>query len=174
MRAIDPFLTAVTAWAEGRPDIRALLLVGSWARGSARPDSDVDLLLVVDAPRDLLRDDDWPTIFGAPCMVHDEDWGLAQSRHVFYRNGFEVEFGLTTNLWLSTNPADGGTRRVVMDGCTVLLDPTGAARRFLARVRVNRGHVRARRTTGVIRPPERPRHNVRSLATPGGRRSPAD
>jgi len=29
METIDPFLTAVTAWAESRPDVQALLLVGS-------------------------------------------------------------------------------------------------------------------------------------------------
>ncbi len=33
-------------WARTQPDIRALLLVGSWARDAARPDSDVDLVVL--------------------------------------------------------------------------------------------------------------------------------
>lgn len=40
----------------GRPDVMAAVIHGSWARGTRRPDSDIDVLVVGDAPlRDLRR-----------------------------------------------------------------------------------------------------------------------
>ena len=39
-----------------RPDVMAAAIYGSWARGTRRPDSDIDVLVVGDAPlRDLRR-----------------------------------------------------------------------------------------------------------------------
>lgn len=39
-----------------RPDVMAAVIYGSWARGTRRPDSDIDVLVVGDAPlRDLRR-----------------------------------------------------------------------------------------------------------------------
>lgn len=39
-----------------RPDVKAAIIYGSWARGTRRPDSDIDVLVVGDAPlRDLRR-----------------------------------------------------------------------------------------------------------------------
>jgi predicted nucleotidyltransferase len=40
----------------GRPDVMAAVIYGSWARGTRRPGSDIDVLVVGDAPlRDLRR-----------------------------------------------------------------------------------------------------------------------
>jgi predicted nucleotidyltransferase len=39
-----------------RPDVMAAVIYGSWVRGTRRPDSDIDVLAVGDAPlRDLRR-----------------------------------------------------------------------------------------------------------------------
>ena len=47
---VGRFLSEFTAWASARPDIKALALVGSQANGTARPDSDVDLVIITDRP----------------------------------------------------------------------------------------------------------------------------
>lgn len=47
-----------------------------------------------------------------------------QSRRVHYREGPEVEFGLTSPAWAHL-PLDAGTVRVVRDGFRVLHDPDG-------------------------------------------------
>jgi Nucleotidyltransferase domain len=49
---VGELLERATAWARRRPDIRGLALVGSWARGSARTDSDVDLVVLTTDPVD--------------------------------------------------------------------------------------------------------------------------
>jgi predicted nucleotidyltransferase len=44
---------AIADWVEDRSDLRALGLVGSWAKGTARADSDLDLLVLADAPTNI-------------------------------------------------------------------------------------------------------------------------
>jgi predicted nucleotidyltransferase len=47
-RDLDAALSRVIARAQSDPDVLALILYGSRARGDARPDSDVDVCLVLD------------------------------------------------------------------------------------------------------------------------------
>ena len=138
-------------WAHGQPDVEAVALVGSWARGTARPDSDFDLVIVVADPGVFLGDEAWLRRFGTPSPIADEDWGLVQSRRVIYANGLEVEFGLTTRAWLATDPVDAGSAQVVADGARVLLDRTGALGRFIAKVT----QVVVQPATDVLGPPAR-------------------
>jgi predicted nucleotidyltransferase len=46
---------AIVDWAKELRSIRGLALVGSHARHQARPDSDIDLVLLVDNPNDFRR-----------------------------------------------------------------------------------------------------------------------
>ncbi|MFF4038446.1 nucleotidyltransferase domain-containing protein [Streptomyces sp. NPDC001816] len=51
---VDGVIFHITRWARDREDIVGLLLVGSCARNAARPDSDIDIvLLTTDEPRYL-------------------------------------------------------------------------------------------------------------------------
>jgi len=120
---VDGFLDRVARWAGERGDVRAVALVGSHARGTARPDSDVDLMLLTERPRALVEDTAWLTGFGRVLRVVAEDWGRVTSLRVWYAEGLEVEFGLATVEW-ATRP-DEGTHRVLGDGMRVLLDPDG-------------------------------------------------
>ena len=56
---VEAIIGAVTAWALKREDVRALALAGSWARGAAREDSDLDLLLLSERAPDYRRRGDW-------------------------------------------------------------------------------------------------------------------
>jgi hypothetical protein len=125
MRDIHGFLNQFTEWAARHEDILAVVLVGSFARGTARADSDIDLVLICDDPQRYLKDEQWLTNFGTVTGVQDEDWGLVQSKRVFYEDVGEVEFGLTTAQWVATDPVDAGTRRVIADGARILTDRTG-------------------------------------------------
>jgi predicted nucleotidyltransferase len=117
---VEVFLERVIRWATDRDDVRAVVLVGSHARGTARPDSDVDLMLLVQHPQLLIEDTTWLSGFGRVARVAAEDWGRVTSLRVWYARGPEVEFGLATVDW-ATRP-DDGTRRVLSDGVRVLLD----------------------------------------------------
>ena len=76
---VEQILEAVTAWAVGRPEIRGVALVGSHARGTAGPDSDVDLVIVTERPRELVQETDWTGAFGAVDRIQEEAWGRVTS-----------------------------------------------------------------------------------------------
>lgn len=57
----DALTAAVANWAIARDDIRAMAMLGSWARGDPRPSSDLDLLLVSDLMPDYQRRGTWLT-----------------------------------------------------------------------------------------------------------------
>lgn len=122
--SVRTLLEQVACWAADHDDVLAVGLAGSWARGTATPESDVDLVLVVVNVHELLVDDRWLWQFGEVAGVSNENWGLVQSRRVQYVDGPEVEFGLTTTEWAAV-PLDPGTRRVVADGFVILHDPDG-------------------------------------------------
>jgi predicted nucleotidyltransferase len=117
-------LDAVGAWAAGRSDVSAVVLVGSRARGQAKPDSDVDLVVLTSAPEPYLEDHSWIELFGEVDRSELEDWGRVQSVRVFYRDGLEVEFGIATPDW-AEEPLDEGTRRVLDAGFVVVFDRGG-------------------------------------------------
>jgi predicted nucleotidyltransferase len=117
-------LERATRWASERSDIRGLALVGSHASSRARPDSDVDLVLLTTEPKRYLEDTSWVSVFGTSRLIALESWGKVTSVRVHYDPGPEVEFGITTPDW-AASPVDAGTRRVVHDGIVVLLDPDG-------------------------------------------------
>lgn len=124
MGGVSELLEQLTTWAADRGDVHAVGLAGSWARGTATPDSDVDLILVVGNVREHLHDDGWLALFGRVVSVSNEDWGLVTARRVGYEDGPDVEFGLTTTQWAAL-PLDAGTRQVVADGFEIVHDPDG-------------------------------------------------
>jgi len=134
MLAIPAFLEEFSRWAAGRPEVVAAALVGSHARGTATTGSDVDLVILCEAPQDLLAAD-WPKTFGDVESRGIEDYGALRSLRVHYRGGPEVEFGVALPSWAAL-PLDPGTRAVLADGACILHDPSRilqAARRAALR-----------------------------------------
>lgn len=127
----ESFIDSVRRWAEVRNDILALAVVGSHARGDARADSDIDLVLICSDPTRYLADPSWASAFGTVTDLVTEDWGLVQSVRVFYQDGPEVEFGIAGTAWTEI-PPDPGTAAVVRDGCSNLLDRDGRLGRLQA------------------------------------------
>ena len=118
------FLKQVRTWADSQAQVLAAALVGSWARGSAKPDSDIDLVLIVENPIDFLEDTTWISRFGIPQNQQVKEYGAVTSLRVWYADGKEVEFGFTTPDWIA-EPLDPGTRQVINAGCRVILDRSG-------------------------------------------------
>jgi SAM-dependent methyltransferase/predicted nucleotidyltransferase len=113
-------------WAVSRTDIGAVVLVGSAARGTMRPGSDVDVVVLADEVRFFLADRTWTSKFGAPLATSIETYGVLTSVRVAYESGLEVEFGIAPRAWAS-QPLDPGTIRVASDGLVVLFDRDGDA-----------------------------------------------
>jgi len=55
----DSVLAALAWWACTREDVESIILVGSYARGAERVDSDIDVVLLVSDVTPLLADDAW-------------------------------------------------------------------------------------------------------------------
>ena len=116
---IADFLAAAAEWARARPGLRSLALVGSHARESAKPSSDVDLIILTDDPEAFLRDSSWTGLFGIVEKEQVENYGRVTSLRVWYSGGLEAEFGFTTPDW-ADEPLDEGTRKTIDDGLKVV------------------------------------------------------
>jgi predicted nucleotidyltransferase len=115
----------VTRWSANRSDVVGLLLVGSCARGAARPDSDVDLVLLSTATARYADGDAWARELSLGELVRVQTWGPVTEWRYVTLSGLEVEVGVASPGWARTDPVDEGTRRVVTDGARPLYDPAG-------------------------------------------------
>jgi hypothetical protein len=124
-------LAEITRWAAESRDICAVALVGSWARGTARPDSDIDLVLLTPDPLRFRHDHgwiseiNWESIGASVAYWRDADYGPVLARHLHLTDNTEIELGFSAPDWASVDPLDDGTRQVIRDGCRILFDPQG-------------------------------------------------
>jgi len=120
-KAPKKYIEEVTEWASSYEAVIALALVGSHARNEARPDSDIDFVLICRNISNLLTELSWIEKFGQVKSHGLENWGIVTSIRVVYGDGQEVEFGLAPESWAGI-PIDAGTQSVVSDGMIILLD----------------------------------------------------
>ncbi|RTL36605.1 MAG: hypothetical protein EKK48_25540 [Candidatus Melainabacteria bacterium] len=122
---LDEFLRSLNTWCGQRQDLLGLLLIGSYARGTAKPDSDVDLILISMQPLAYVDNCRWAEVFGAIKKAELEDWGLVKSWRIIFQTGLEVEFGITDMDWLSQEQLQGSTGKIIADGAQIIFDPRG-------------------------------------------------
>lgn len=139
--SITSLLMAVVRCAANQADVLAVALVGSYAREEARPDSDVDLVIITTAPdrfrqqTQWLQQIDWERIPARVLQWRDADYGAAWSRHIRLSTGPEVELSFGPPEWAASDPIDEGTRQVVMGSCWILFDPAGLLNRLMRALR---------------------------------------
>jgi uncharacterized protein len=121
----EAIIAAILAWAVAQNTIRAIALVGSRARGTATPDSDIDLILLVVDPESFRVDQSWSDAINGlrQTTSRDAQYGDLWSRHVRLDDGIEVEFGFASLSWASRSPLNTGAKQVISNGCRVLYDP---------------------------------------------------
>ena len=140
---VELILTEVVRWARNYADIYAISLVGSWARGTARIDSDIDLIVLSSNPSSFRKNKtwldqiDWQRVVSPVKDWKDADYGLAWSRHVYLEDKTKIEFGFGCLEWASLNPIDAGTFRVVSNGCRILYEPEKLMTSLLVAVKVD-------------------------------------
>ena len=121
------------AWGKTHRALVAIGLVGSSAKGTAGPHSDVDVMLIAEDPQRLLAERSWLHRFGFPERTQEENYGLVQAVRCFYRDGPEVESNVTGRVW-ATPPIDPSTANVIADDLRPLYDPEGRLEGAVARV----------------------------------------
>jgi uncharacterized protein len=127
----NPAIEQVTAWAKTQPDIVAVALVGSWARGNPTKRSDIDFMILSETPGARLIGIHWTKEM---CRTHLssplKNWkngfyGAVWSRHILLRNGQRIKLSFVARSWASVSPLNPGTRYVVQDAFQILYDPEG-------------------------------------------------
>jgi uncharacterized protein len=138
---VNLILEEVTQWASGRTDIAAAALVGSWARGAARIDSDIDLMFLAANPASFRQHEEWvneiqwAVVDAEIDEWEDKDYGVIWSRHIHLNNEIQIEFGFGFPSWASVDPVDTGTFRVMNDGCSILYDPENLLSKLIDKVK---------------------------------------
>lgn len=127
---IQSLLYKIKQWGEKQVDINAILLVGSYARNEANENSDIDLVIITGKPEKYLDDCSFAGTFGEVDNIEKEDWGKLTSLRVWFHDGHEVEFGITTPDWIS-EPLDPGTKEVLSRGKKVIFDRSGKLNKLL-------------------------------------------
>lgn len=127
-KTLNELINLIVDFAESRHDILAVGLCGSWARGEAGPDSDIDFSIIVENKLKF-KSMDWiealpfSKIQDSMKSFRDEIYGVTWSRHVFLESGIEIEFGFANKSRTDIDNLDEGTRKVVSDGYKILYDP---------------------------------------------------
>lgn len=117
-------ITKITDWGIFEPKIEAMVLVGSYARGNYKADSDIDICILTKYKEIMVSDTSFIEQFGTVLNYRKEYWGACTSIRVWYDNGVEIEFGVVEPEWANL-PLDEGTRKVLEDGYQVLFDKKG-------------------------------------------------
>jgi len=99
---------ALREWAKERTDVVAIVLVGSWARGDARMDSDVDVVLLTENQKPYLEGDAWLHELGGVRLVKTRQWGPLTERRFALSSGLEVELGVAPTSWGLRQPGRWG------------------------------------------------------------------
>lgn len=90
------FLDRFIRWASDQPGVHGVAVVGSYSRGEARADSDLDFVILTDRPETYLHNVQWIEQFGSVMKHQTEGYGKLTSLRVWYQHGLEVEYGITT------------------------------------------------------------------------------
>ncbi len=94
-QTLSQLVERISAWAERRPDIRALLLTGSYARNQADELSDLDIEMFVTDPLIYAEDDRWMSEIGKVWVYiperTDDDH---PTRLIIFEGGPKVDFTL--------------------------------------------------------------------------------
>jgi aminoglycoside 6-adenylyltransferase len=126
---MDLVAARIAAWARDREDVRAVLVVGSYARREMPADrwSDLDVVLFVDEPRPFLDDADWVREFGDPVLTFLEPTGIGGrvERRVLYDGGEDVDFVPLETAFLDELLGVAGIPGVLGRGYLLLHDELG-------------------------------------------------
>ena len=106
--AMERIADNVTAWAATRPDVRAAMILGSRARTTDRPAdeySDLDLLIIADAPRRYQHTTAWLEEIGTPVVTFLEGNIAGElERRVLFDGALDVDFNFfSTRLFRALN-----------------------------------------------------------------------
>lgn len=129
----DELEARIAAWAAAQPAIRAVIVIGSRARGNADQWSDLDLLILTTDPARYAADPGWTSAFGEVWLTYMEPTGLGDPEwYIVFAGGLKIDAVLlrvddaALDLEALVEPFDDwdAFRR----GANVIFDRSGAPR----------------------------------------------
>ena len=114
-------INKINQWGTENTDIKSIIIVGSYAKGTNKATSDIDLIIITTNKDEMLNNQNFIELFGEVERTQTEYYGACTSVRVWYKNGPEVEFGLVTPDWIA-QPLDKGTYIVLSDGYNIIID----------------------------------------------------
>ncbi|MDE6406552.1 MAG: nucleotidyltransferase domain-containing protein, partial [Lachnospiraceae bacterium] len=109
---IENFINALKDFSANTSYIESVIIVGSYARGTNKESSDLDIVIITPNKSEMVRNQDFVQNFGEVLKKQTEYYGACTSIRVWYKNGQEVEFGIVEPSWIAI-PLDTGTNRVL-------------------------------------------------------------
>jgi len=128
----------VAKWVRQNTNNRALGVVGSWARGNPRPDSDLDLLILARNSDLYFADASLLVKIGFDAAAYSllshavVDYGARHSHKVGLSPDVAVELIFAPINWASLDPIEAGSARIARDGLGILVDKDRLFFGFLA------------------------------------------
>jgi len=120
---ISSFIKDLCQWAYKEFAIEAIVLVGSFARGTQKIDSDIDLIILTSDKQSYVENPIVFSVLGEIDEINIETYGECTSVRVWYKSGLNVEFGIVSLKWVDI-PLDEGTQQVLSGGYKILVDKT--------------------------------------------------
>ncbi len=118
---MESFINRLKEFAFNDEYIESIIIVGSYARGTNKETSDLDLCIITTNKSEMIANPDFISELGAFSNMQIEYYGACTSVRVWYENGLEVEFGIVEPSWIDL-PLDDGTYKVLNDGYKVIID----------------------------------------------------
>ena len=137
MLAFYDLLERITGWANYTPDVRAALLIGSYARDDHPADawSDMDVLVVARHHEQFIHSADWLNKIGPNLLTFIEPVGNSRSyeRRTLFTGGLDVDLSFVSPAWLEgvlqEMPPD--VADVIRRGARILVDKDGDLQKLL-------------------------------------------
>lgn len=117
----EKFLSDLKEYAESNSNIESVLIIGSYARGTNKENSDLDVVIITSNKSDMITNQHFTQEFGEVYKQQTEYYGACTSIRAWYSDGKEVEFGIVEPSWI-TIPLDTGTYQVLSDGYKLIVD----------------------------------------------------
>ncbi len=134
-------LDIAVEFAQSNPEVMTMALCGSYARGEAKPDSDIDFSIIV-KDKMKFKATEWVEKLNLKNLnerlefFEDKEYGSVWSRHVFLESKIEIEFSFADISWADTENLDEGTKKVVTDGYKIIYDPQHILKKLVDKIRL--------------------------------------
>ena len=79
-------LKDIKQWAENEKQVESIIVVGSYARGTYKKTSDIDLVIITSNKKEMLKNQNFIKVFGDVNKSQIEYYGACTSIRVWYKD----------------------------------------------------------------------------------------